>query len=145
MFLKGSHPPAYKFNAGQKILFWLVVIGGVSVSVSGLALLMPFEFHLFGPTFKVLNGFGATLPTDLTLLQEMQLSLLWHGVVALLLIAMVIAHIYIGTLGMEGAFSAMSTGEVDVNWAREHHSLWLKQIESEAKEPPAEPAAAPAE
>jgi len=145
MFVKGSHPPAYKFNAGQKILFWIVIIGGASISISGLALLFPFQFHLFAPTFKILNGLGATLPTDLTALQETQLALLWHGIVGLVLIALIIAHIYIGTLGMEGAFSAMSTGEVDENWAREHHALWLKQIENERKEPPAEPAAAPAE
>jgi formate dehydrogenase subunit gamma len=36
-----------------------------------------------------------------------------------------LAHIYIGTLGMEGAFEAMGRGEVDVNWAQQHHSLWL--------------------
>lgn len=142
MFVKGSHPPAYKFNAGQKILYWVVIIGGASISVSGLALMMPFEFHLFAPTFKLLNGLGLSLPTNLTALQETQLSLLWHGIVGLVLIALVIAHIYIGTLGMEGAFSAMSTGQVDENWAREHHALWLQKIEKDKKEPPAQPAPA---
>jgi len=130
MFSKSKkHPPAYKFNAGQKILFWFVVLGGTSISVSGLALLWPFEFHLFGPTFAVFNIFGAGLPTDLTVLQETQLSLIWHGVIALILIAAIIAHIYIGTIGMEGALDAMTTGEVDANWVREHHPLWLDEIE----------------
>ena len=40
---------------------------------------------------------------------------------------MIIAHIYIGTLGMQGAFSAMGSGQVDVNWAKEHHSLWAER------------------
>jgi formate dehydrogenase subunit gamma len=46
---------------------------------------------------------------------------------ALFLVCVIFAHIYIGTLGMEGAFSAMGSGEVDVNWAKEHHRLWLEQ------------------
>jgi formate dehydrogenase subunit gamma len=50
-----------------------------------------------------------------------------HGVVGALMIAVMLAHIYIGTLGMEGAFEAMSTGEVDLNWAEEHHKLWVDE------------------
>ena len=121
---KGSHPPARKFNAGQKIVFWVVVLGGVSISVSGLALLIPYEFALFGWAFKILNLFGLDLPTYVTPILEMQLSQLWHAVLGLVLIAFILAHIYIGTLGMEGAFDAMGTGMVDENWAKEHHSLW---------------------
>ncbi len=127
MFLKGSHPPARKFNAGQKILFWLIILGGASLSLSGIALLFPFQTALFTKTFAFLNIFGLNLPTDLTPLAEMQLATLWHSVVALVLICIVIAHIYIGTLGMEGAFDAMGSGEVDENWAREHHSVWYAE------------------
>lgn len=126
-FSKHSHPPAWKFNAGQKILFWLVVLGGISVSLSGIALLFPFELPMFAGTFKALNLIGFDLPTELTAVQEMQLSQLWHAAVGLVLIAIVVAHIYIGTIGMEGAFDAMGTGQVDRNWAREHHSLWVAQ------------------
>jgi formate dehydrogenase subunit gamma len=54
--------------------------------------------------------------------------------VAVLLIVMIVAHIYIGSLGMEGAFDAMGTGEVDLNWAREHHSLWVEELEQELDE-----------
>jgi formate dehydrogenase subunit gamma len=50
-----------------------------------------------------------------------------HGIVAVVFVAIMIAHAYIGTLGMEGAFEAMGTGEVDLNWAKEHHDLWLAQ------------------
>ena len=59
LFTKGSHAPAYKFNAGQKILFWFLILGGLSVSFSGLCLLMPFTLHAFAPAF-VLDIFGAT-------------------------------------------------------------------------------------
>ncbi|MGI9570147.1 MAG: formate dehydrogenase subunit gamma, partial [Desulfobulbia bacterium] len=127
LFMKGSHPPARKFNAGQKILFWLVILGGASLSLSGIALLFPFQTSLFAKTFEFLNIFGLNLPTDLTPVAEMQLATLWHSVVALVLICVVVAHIYIGTLGMEGAFDAMGSGEVDQNWAKEHHSVWCAE------------------
>ena len=128
MFKKGVHPPAKKFNAGQKLIFWAVILGGISISLSGLALLFPFELPIFAKTFQVLNIFGLGLPENLTMMQEMQLSQLWHGIVGLVLIAIIIAHIYIGTLGMEGAFEAMGSGQVDVNWAKEHHSLWVEDV-----------------
>ncbi len=120
--------PAGKFNAGQKILFWLVILGGVSVSLSGLALLFPFTFHWFSATFSVLNVFGFHLPTALTPLAETQLSQLWHAAVGLLFIALILAHIYLGTLGMEGAFDAMASGKVDANWAQEHHPQWSTEL-----------------
>ncbi len=56
----------------------------------------------------------------------MQIAQVVHAVVAVLFVAVILAHIYIGTLGMEGAFEAMGTGEVDLNWAKEHHDLWLE-------------------
>jgi formate dehydrogenase subunit gamma len=127
LFVKGSHPPAWKFNAGQKILFWLVMLGGLSLSLSGLALMFPFQTALFAKTFALVNMLGFKLPTDLTPIQEMQYATSWHGIVALGLIVVVIGHIYIGTLGMQGAFSAMGSGQVDVNWAKEHHSLWAER------------------
>jgi formate dehydrogenase subunit gamma len=133
LLVRGSHPPAWKFNAGQKIVFWLVMLGGLSLSLSGLALLFPFQTALFAKTFAVLNALGSfvglspNLPTQLTPLQEMQHATTWHGIVALGLVVVIIAHIYIGTLGMQGAFSAMGTGQVDVNWAKEHHSLWAER------------------
>jgi len=64
-------------------------------------------------------------------MQEMQLNQIWHTAVAVFLVAMIIAHIYIGSLGMEGAFDAMGSGEVDLNWAREHHSLWVEEVENQ--------------
>ena len=133
MFTKGTHVSAKKFNAGQKIIFWLVIFIGISISFSGLVLMFPFTIEVFGPTFVLLNIFGFGLPTDLTLMQEMQLIQLWHALLGLLMIALIFAHIYIGTLGMVGAFDAMGSGQVDENWAREHHDLWLAELEGGAK------------
>ncbi|WP_422367649.1 formate dehydrogenase subunit gamma [Pelagibius sp.] len=128
LFSKNVHPEAAKFNAGQKLIFWSVILGGVSVSLSGLAMLFPFEFAFFGKTFAALNLVGFNLPTELTMLQETQLSVLWHTIVALVLIAIIVGHIYIGSIGMEGAFDAMGSGQVDTNWAREHHSVWAAKV-----------------
>ena len=144
MFWKGVHPPAKKFNAGQKIVFWVVVLGGVSISVSGIALMFPFQFALFSETNALVNIFGFDLPTDLTPMQEMQLTQVWHAIVGLLLIALIIGHIYIGTLGMEGAFDAMGSGKVDENWAQEHHNLWVAEMKGEPV-PGADGGAQPAE
>jgi formate dehydrogenase subunit gamma len=50
-----------------------------------------------------------------------------HSIVSVLMIAVMLAHIYIGSIGMEGASVAMTTGQVDLNWAKQHHSLWVEQ------------------
>jgi formate dehydrogenase subunit gamma len=134
IFMKDVHAPSKKFNAGQKIMFWLVILAGISVSLSGIMLLWPFQLRMFGPTFAVLNRlFGLDLPTALAPLQEMQLAQLWHAVVGLFLTIVIIAHIYIGTIGMEGAFDAMGSGRVDRNWAREHHDLWVQDLEERGR------------
>jgi formate dehydrogenase subunit gamma len=106
-----DHPSAYRFNAGQKVIYWIVVLGGSAVAVSGYTLIFPF--------------YGTTIPT-------MQTAEMIHGVIAMLFIAAMLGHIYIGTIGMEGAFEAMGDGTVDVNWAREHHNLWLEETDARA-------------
>lgn len=133
----GGHPPAKKFNAGQKFIFWSVILLGGSISASGLSLLFPFELPMFAATFAKLNDFGipqliglGTLNTDLALHTEMQYAQLWHAVVSFVLMAIVIAHIYIGSVGMEGAYDAMGSGEVEEQWAREHHSLWVEEVKA---------------
>lgn len=134
---KGVHPPAKKFNAGQKVIFWSIILLGTSISISGLSLLFPFDMPMFGKTFGLMNatglpdllGFGV-LSTDLTPHAEMQYAQLWHAIVGFVLMAIIIAHIYIGSVGMEGAFDAMGNGEVEEQWAREHHSLWLDEVKA---------------
>ena len=137
IFKKGVHPPAKKFNAGQKLIFWSVIVLGASISASGLSLLFPFEMPMFAATFAKINALGLTellgmdpLRTVLAPQEEMQLAQLWHTIVSCVLIVIIIAHIYIGSVGMEGAYDAMGSGEVEEQWAREHHSLWLDEIEA---------------
>jgi formate dehydrogenase subunit gamma len=101
-----KHPPADRFNAGQKMVYWIQVLGGGAMAVTGYLLMFPF--------------YG----TDIA---DMQLAQIIHGIVGMLFIAVMIAHIYIGSIGMEGAFEAMWDGTVDVNWAKEHHSLWVEK------------------
>lgn len=132
LLTKGVHPPSKKFNAGQKGIFWIVILGGASLAASGISLMFPFEFSMFEWTFGVLNTFGAGLPATLTPLEEMQLSQWWHAIMALIMIVVILGHIYIGSMGMEGAFDAVGTGQVDENWAREHHSLWVAEVKGEA-------------
>ncbi len=123
-----AHPSAKKFNAGQKIIFWAVMILGFSVSLSGLSLLFPFQMPMFADTFGFMNSIlGTDFPTALAPHEEMQLSNIWHSVVAFLMMLAIIAHIYIGTVGMEGAYDAMGDGQVDLAWARQHHDLWVEE------------------
>ncbi|MCL6282629.1 formate dehydrogenase subunit gamma [Ruegeria sp. 2012CJ41-6] len=138
-----KHPPAKKFNGGQKIIFWSVILLGASISLTGVSLLFPFEFPMFLKTFDILRSVGITelpfygpLPTDLAPHEEMQYAQAWHAIVAFVLMAIIIAHIYIGSVGMEGAYDAMGSGEVDEAWARQHHSLWLEELEEEGKAAP---------
>ena len=121
-----DHPPAGHFNAGQKMIYWIVVLGGGASAVTGYLLLFPF--------------YG-------TEISGMQLAQIIHSVVAMLFIAVMLGHIYIGTIGMEGAFEAMGEGTVDVNWAKEHHRLWLEEelARSASKESQGSVAARPAE
>lgn len=126
-----AHPSAKKFNAGQKIVFWTVMVLGFSVSLSGLSLLFPFQMPMFADTFGVINSvLGTSLPTELAPHEEMQYANIWHSIVAFVMMVAIIAHIYIGSVGMEGAFDAMGNGQVDVEWARQHHDLWVAEVES---------------
>jgi len=115
MLKSGTHPPARKFNAGQKIVFTAVIIGGALLSYSGLNLMFPFTLE-------------ATV-------QDMRQTQLLHAMSALPLTAVIIAHIYIGTIGMEGAIDAMWSGRVEENWARQHHSLWFKELDTQTGTP----------
>ena len=101
-----QHPPAKRFNAGQKMIYWIVVLGGGAVAITGYLLMFPF--------------WGTSIA-------GMQTAQVIHGIVGVLFVAAMLGHIYIGTIGMEGAFEAMGTGTVDENWAKQHHSVWLEE------------------
>jgi len=102
----GGEPPAWKFNAGEKLIFWIVVTGGALAAASGYVLLFPF--------------YGTTVA-------NMQMAEIAHSTVGMLYIASMLVHTYMGTLGTEGAFESMVSGKVDTNWAKVHHSLWYEQ------------------
>ena len=113
-FIKSEHAPARRFNAGEKLVFWGALGAGMAVSISGYLLLFPFYV------------------ADIAGMQAAQAV---HSVIAILFVGLILGHIYIGTLGMEGAFEAMGTGEVDFNWAKEHHDLWLEDQIAKGRSP----------
>lgn len=106
----GQEVPSHRFNAGEKIVFWggILVLGTI-VTASGLFL------------DKLLPGFVYTRG-------EMQIAHMVHAVATMLMMALILGHIYIGTLGMKGAYDAMRHGYVDETWAREHHEYWYDDI-----------------
>jgi formate dehydrogenase subunit gamma len=109
-FTRGEHIPSGRYNAGEKVWFWLGVLGlSIVVSWSGLILLFP--------------NFDQTRAV-------MQEAWIWHATAALLYIAMSLGHIYMGTIGVEGAYGNMRTGYTDETWAKEHHSLWYQEVKS---------------
>ena len=135
-FIGKGHPPAKKFNAGQKVIFWITILSGLSVSLSGWALLNPFQTTMFSDSFALLNNLGFDLNENLTPLQEQQYQSVWHALMSVFMMVVVIAHIYIGTVGMEGALDAMTRGDVDANWAEEHHALWVDEVrDADMREP----------
>jgi formate dehydrogenase subunit gamma len=128
--VKGGEPASHRFNGGEKLIFWFgVLLLGSIVVGSGLVL------------DKLIPGVGETRA-------QMQVAHMVHGVATVLMMAMFLGHIYLGTIGMRGAFRAMRTGYVDEAWAREHHSLWAEDIRagkipahrSAQSQPPYEPA-----
>ena len=123
-FIRSKHPTAGRFNAGEKLVFWFALGAGAAVAVSGYLLIFP---------FYLTNIFG------------MQIAQVVHSIIALLFIAVILAHIYIGTLGMEGAFEAMGSGSVDLNWAKEHHGAWLKEEVAKGRVAAEQLSVAPAE
>jgi formate dehydrogenase subunit gamma len=108
-YLGGGHPPAGFANAGEKAYYWTLVFAGTALTISGFWLLFP---NL---------GFERA---------AMQTANIVHGVTALILVTFVCLHIYLGTLGSEGAFEGMVTGEVDEGWARQHHGVWRDEVQS---------------
>ena len=108
----GQEVASHRFNAGEKVLFWAgVFVSGLIVVGSGL----------------VLDKLIPSLVYDRSM---MQISHMVHAAAAILMMALFLGHIYMGTLGMAGAYSAMRTGYVDETWAKEHHELWYDDIKN---------------
>ena len=110
--LGGEEVPSHRFNAGEKILFWGgVMLLGLIVVASGLVL------DKLVPGMQYLRG-------------DMQVAHIVHAVASVLMMTMFLGHIYLGTVGMKGAYQGMRTGRVDEAWAKEHHGLWHDDIKS---------------
>ncbi len=108
----GSEVPSHRFNAGEKVVFW----GGV----------------LFLGFFVVASGLvlDQVIPGLIYERGTMQIANMVHGVSTVLMMVLFIGHIYMGTVGMRGAYSAMRHGYVDETWAKEHHELWYNDIKA---------------
>jgi len=107
-YFKGNEHPSGRFNAGEKLVFWFVlVIFSTTLIVTGLILVFP--------------NFDQTR-------QTMQIANIVHMIAAYLALALACVHIYLGTIGLEGAYDAMRHGYVDETWAEHHHKLWHDDI-----------------
>jgi formate dehydrogenase subunit gamma len=124
-FLKSEHIPSGRFNAGEKAWFWAgVLVLSIMMAWSGLVLLFP--------------NFDQTRHT-------MQEAWIWHATAAMLYIAASLGHIYMGTIGVENTYGNMRHGYCDETWAKEHHSIWYREVKSGQRQPAggAVPAGAP--
>lgn len=113
---KKSHPDAGRMNGGEKVWFWLLAIVGGAVVVSGVLMLFGTEIY----------GTGLTR-------EGSQTAMVVHGIASLVILAVALGHIYIGTAGTEGSLEGMTSGKVDLNWARQHHNLWVEDLERKGK------------
>ncbi|MDP3355441.1 MAG: formate dehydrogenase subunit gamma [Polaromonas sp.] len=110
--LSGKEVPSHRFTAGAKLVFWGgVFFLGIVVVASGLVL-------------------DKLVPGLLYVRDTMQIAHMIHAVATVLMMAMFIGHIYIGTIGMEGAYQGMKTGYVDETWAKEHHEYWYDDVKA---------------
>jgi len=107
--LGGDHVSAGRFNAGEKIWFWIAMIGGAVLIGSGFVL----DFAVFGQGREV-----------------MAISHVLHGIAALIVITVSFGHIYLGTAGVEGTIGSMVNGEVDEAWAKSHHDRWYAEVKA---------------
>ena len=105
--LFGKHAHADRFNAGEKIWFWIASIGGLAVIISGVVL----DFPIFGQSRATMEFYH-----------------LVHSLAAVTLIFVACGHIYMGTAAYEGTFEVMKTGYCDSNWAKSHHDLWYEKV-----------------
>jgi formate dehydrogenase subunit gamma len=109
-FMRGEHVPSGRFNGAEKAWFWGgVVLLSIVMAWSGLILLFP--------------NFDQTRAT-------MQEAWIWHAVAGLLYIVVALGHIYMGTIGVEGAYQNMREGVTDETWAKEHHEIWYNEVKS---------------
>ncbi|HKK13361.1 MAG TPA: formate dehydrogenase subunit gamma [Gammaproteobacteria bacterium] len=120
--VRGRHPHSGKVNAGEKGWFWFIATFGIAVCVTGLIMDFP-NFQQSRETMQIANIIHASL------------GVLW--------VAISFGHIYLGSIGVEGAFEGMATGKVSAEWARQHHDLWYEELKERGETGPEKPAQRP--
>jgi formate dehydrogenase subunit gamma len=110
-YLGGEEPSAEKVNAGQKSWYWVAMLGGLVLVASGLFL----DF----PNFQQSR-------------EWLQTAHIIHTIAAVGVMAFFVVHLYLATVGVEGALESMVNGHVDANWAKQHHDLWYEQVKDTA-------------
>ena len=110
-YLGGEEPSAEKVNAGQKSWYWVAMLAGLVLVASGLFL----EF----PNFQQSR-------------EWLQSAHIIHTIAAVAVMAFFFVHLYLATVGVEGALESMVNGHVDANWAKQHHDLWYEQVKDKA-------------
>jgi formate dehydrogenase subunit gamma len=107
---EGKHMPVGKHHAGHKVWFWgSIVVMSTIISASGLVM----DFPTFDQTRSVMIVVNIV-----------------HGVAGGLLMALSLTHIYMGTVGVQGAYEGMRYGYVDETYAKEHHVYWYEDVKS---------------
>ena len=110
MFTRGQHVPSWRFNMGEKMYFWIGVVGlCIALSVTGVVMLFP-NFDQVRTTMQQMNVI--------------------HSVSGMVMMLFALGHIYVGTIGVEGAYRNMRDGVTDEAWAKEHHELWYNEVKS---------------
>ena len=110
MFTHGEHVPSWRFNMGEKAYFWIGVVGlCITLSVTGVVMLFP-NFDQVRTTMQQMNVI--------------------HSISAIVMMVFALGHIYVGTIGVEGAYRNMRDGLTDESWAKEHHELWYNEVKS---------------
>jgi formate dehydrogenase subunit gamma len=107
----GKHPPAGFANAGHKMLYWTLLLGGIALMVSGWFMLFPNM------------GFDRG---------QMQVANIVHAVSSIIMMAFIFVHIYLATIGSPGALQGMVTGYIDEGYAKQHHPLWYDEVKAKA-------------
>ena len=111
--LFGGHASADRFNAGEKGWFWIAVLVGSAIIISGLVM----DFPIFGQTRETMEFYHFI-----------------HTIAGTIMIVASFGHIYLGTIGTEASFEIMRTGYCDTNWAKEHHDIWYEKVKDSAGE-----------
>ena len=103
----GAHASTGRYNPGEKVWFWIAILAGAAIVVSGMVL----DFPIFDQSRATMEFYHVI-----------------HSISAVLIIIAAIGHIYLAIFGVDGAYENMATGYCDSNWAKEHHDLWYQEM-----------------